>query len=124
MGMDLDALVDQMFGAAEANDWVTFRSMFADDAVLAQNVGTEQPIDDALKTLPLLTADGTSLKYENVRRVYGDRSVTEMHDTVFTKPNGTEVRIDICVVMQFNEKGKISRADEYLDSAAATALFD
>lgn len=121
--MDLDTLLDQTFGAAEKNDWESFRSMFAHDAVLVQNVGHEQSIDEAMNTLPLLTADGTSLRYENVRRVRGEHNITEMHDAVFTKPDGREVRIDICVVVQFNAAGKIVRTDEYLDSAAAKPLF-
>jgi len=121
--MDLNELTDAVFACAEANDWGGFRAAFADEAVLAQNVGIEQPIDAALETLPLLTADGTTLKYENVRRVLGDNAVTEMHDAVFTKTDGREVRLDICVVLQFDDTGKITRADEYLDSAAATALF-
>ena len=120
--MDLDGLLDTTFGAAEANDWATFRSMFADEAVLRQNVGREQTIDEAMKTLPLYTADGTSLRYENVRRVHGNQNVTEMHDAVFTKPDGRVIRIDICVVAQFDQTGKIVRIDEYLDSAAAAAL--
>ena len=123
MRPDLEQLVDRTFAAAEANDWHTFQSMFAVDAVLAQNVGTEQSIDEAMTTLPRLTADGTTLRYENVRRVVGDASVTEMHDAVFTKPDGRVVRLDICVVIQFNADGKIMRTDEYLDSAAAAALF-
>jgi ketosteroid isomerase-like protein len=46
-----------------------------------------------------------------------------MHDAVFTKPDGRVVRIDLCVVVQFNEDGKITRTDEYLDSAATTGLL-
>jgi len=120
---DLDVLLDEVFGAAESGDWARFRSGFADDAVLRQNVGREESIDQAMKTLPLFTADGTTLKYENIQRVRGDSSITEMHDAVFTKPDGRVVRLDICVVAQFNEHGKIERVDEYLDSAAAAALL-
>jgi len=42
---DLDALMSKTLAAAEAGDWVTFRSMFAADAVLHQNVGRAEPID-------------------------------------------------------------------------------
>jgi len=119
----LDLSLDQTFAAAEAGDWDRFRSMFADDAILRQNVGSEQTIDQAMKTLPLFTSDGTTLRYENVRRVHGESSITEMHDTVFTKPDGQRISLDICVVAQFNTDGKIVRIDEYLDSAAAAALF-
>ena len=122
MTIDLDDIVSRTFGAAEVGDWATFRSMFADDAVLSQNVGVEQTIEEAMTMLPRYTADGATLKYENVRRVQGELSVTEMHDAVFTKPDGRVVRIDICVVIQFNADGKITRTDEYLDSAAAAAL--
>jgi len=120
---DLDALLSKTLAAAESGDWKLFRSMFADDAVLHQNVGREEPIDDAMKMLPLLTADGTTLRYENIRRVHGASSITEMHDAVFTKPDGREVRIDICVVAQYNDQGLISRIDEYMDSASVKALF-
>jgi len=116
-------VLDKTFTAAEASDWATFRSMFADDAMMKQNVGPEQTIEQAMLTLPLFTADGTVLKYENVRRVGGDDSITEMHDAVFTKPDGRIVRIDICVVVQFDENGKITRTDEYLDAAAAAGLL-
>lgn len=121
--MDLDAVLDRTFGAAEANDWDTFRAGFADDAVLRQNVGVEQSIEQAMTTLPLFTADGTTLRYENIRRVSGSSSITEMHDAVFTKPSGREIRIDICVVVQFGDDALITRVDEYLDSAAAAALL-
>lgn len=122
--MDLDAVLDRTFGAAEANDWDTFRAGFADEAVLVQNVGIEQSIDEAMETLPRFTADGTTLRYENVRRVRGPASITEMHDAVFVKPSGREVRIDICAVVQFDDEARIVRVDEYLDSAAAAALAD
>ena len=120
---EVHTLLDTLFGAAEANDWARFRSFFADDAVLHQNVGIEQPIDQAMQSLPALTADGTTLRYENARRVIGHDGATEIHDAVFTKPDGREIRLDICVVVQFDDDGKITRADEYLDSAAAAALF-
>lgn len=122
-GLDLGARAETLFAAAEASDWDGFRAHFADDAVLRQNVGVEQTIAEAMVTLPLYTANGTSLRYENVRRLVGDRSVTEMHDAVFTKPDGVVVSIDICVVMQFNDDGLIVCSDEYLDSRAAVALM-
>lgn len=121
--VDLGEVLDRTFAAAEAGDWTTFRSMFANEAVFRQNVGREQSLDEAMQMLPRYTADGTTLRYENVRRVGGETGITEMHDAVFTKPDGRIVRIDICVVVQFDSMGKIIRTDEYLDSAAAAALF-
>lgn len=124
MTADLDAATEKLFRAAEAGDWETFSLCFAPDAVLAQNIGTEQPIADALVSLPTLTADGTTLRYDNVRRFVGDQVVTELHDAIFTKPDGREVCIDICVVIQFDDAGLIVRSDEYLDSRAARALVN
>lgn len=120
---DIAAILDDLFGSAEQGDWERFGAHLAPDAVIRQNVGRELTKAEALVALPAFTADGTQLRYENVRRVFGDRSATEMHDAVFTKPDGREVRIDICVVVQFDENGLITRTDEYLDSAAAAALF-
>jgi len=120
--MDLSSAAEQLFASAEAGDWDAFRAAFADDAVLYRNVGGVQSIDEAMKTLPLLTAVGTTLRYENARRFVGDRAVTEVHDVVFTKPGGEVARLDVCVVIQFGDDGLIARADEYLDSAQAKAL--
>ena len=121
-GMSYEAVMDKVFGAVQTGDWATWRSAFADNAVLGQNVAPDISIDDAMKMLPLMFADGTTVRYENVRRLSGPDSVTEMHDAVFTRPDGKVVRIDICAVMQFNEDGKIVRGDEYLDSSAAAGL--
>lgn len=121
--LDLNEITDRLFAAAEANDWAAFHACFAPGGTIRQNVGTTQTIDEAMKTLPLLTADGTSLVYENVRRVVADRAVTELHDAVFTKPDGRVVRLDICVVIAFDDDGLVTSADEYLDSGQAAALF-
>ena len=121
--VDLDAILTDVFSAAEAGDWDRFASHFADGAVLCQNVGREQTVAEALPGLAAFTADGTALRYQNVRRLVGADHATELHDAVFTKPDGRQIRIDICVVMQFDADGKIRRVDEYLDSAAATGLF-
>ncbi len=122
--MSYEHVLDQLFGAVEAGDWATWRAAFADDAVLGQNVAPDVSVDEAMKMLPMMFADGTTVRYESVRRVSGPDNVTEMHDAVFTKPDGRVVRIDVCVVMQFNGEGKITRGDEYLDSAAASGLRD
>jgi len=90
---------------------------------MAQNVGTTQPVAEALVGLRALTDDGSTLRYENVRRFISPGVVTELHDAIFTKSDGREVRIDICVVIQFDSDGLIMRTDEYLDSRAAQALF-
>jgi len=121
--LDLGAVAEELFASAERGDWARFRSLCSADAVLCQNVGVAAPIDDALPGLQALTANGTLLRYENVRRFVGPQHVTELHDAVFTKPDGTEVRIDICVVLQFDEDGRITRANEYLDANAAKPLF-
>lgn len=120
---DLDAITETLFACAERGDWVGFRSRFRDDAVLAQNVARPLPIDEALPGLRAFTDNGLELRYENARRFTGADHVTELHDAVFTRPNGREIRVNICVVLQFDEQGQIIRADEYLDSGAAAALF-
>ena len=42
---------------------------------------------------------------------------------MFTKPDGRRIAIDICVVIRFDAEARIVQVDEYLDSAAAAALF-
>ncbi len=120
----LEETMSAVFACAERGDWTGFRAHFSADAVIRQNVvGRDVPIDEAVPGLARLTADGTTLRYDNPRRVVGTDSATEIHDVVFTRPDGHEIRLDICVVMWFNDQGQITRADEYLDSQAAAALF-
>jgi len=120
---DIEQIVVDLFAAAERGDWDTFRAAFTPDARLRQNIGKDHSIDDAMLALPRLTEDGTTLRYENAKRAIAPNVVTEMHDAVFTKPDGREVRIDICIVVELNDDGLIVRADEYLDSNAAAQLF-
>ena len=87
------------------------------------SLGREQTLAEALPMLTSFTADGTTLRYENPRRLFGDDHAVEMHDAVFTRPDGREVRIDLCVVVRFDADGCIVRSDEYLDTGAAAALF-
>lgn len=122
--MTHESVLDETTAAIERGDWAAFQAAFTDDAVLKSNLGPEQHIDEAMKTMPLLTAGGTTVRFENVRRFFGPNSATEMHDAVFTKPDGQVVRIDICLVVQFNDDGKVIRSDEYMDSAAAAGLRD
>lgn len=121
---DLDLVTATLFAHAEKGQWDSFRSMFTADAVLAQNVGKPASIDKALPGLRSFTDGGMTLRYDNVRRFVGTAHVTEIHDAVFTRADGAEVRLDICVVLHFNADGLVERADEYLDSAAAAALFE
>ena len=118
-----DELCDGLFGAAEAGDWDRFRAAFADSASLRQNIGAELPINDALSGLTALMSGGMQVRYTNVRRFSGARSGTELHDAVFTKPDGQTVTLDICVVIAVDDEGLITEAHEYLDSGAAMALI-
>lgn len=118
-----DQVCDGLFGAAEAGDWDRFRAAFAESATLRQNIGAELPIDDALAGLMALMSGGMQIRYTNVRRFSGATSGTELHDAVFTKPDGQIVTLDICVVIVVNDEGLITEAHEYLDSGAAMALI-
>ncbi len=121
---DLGHTVDKLFEAAECNDWTAFAAHFAPGAVLYQNVtGEAVPIEQAIPGLAALVSGGTTLRYENVRRLVGECTVTEFHDAVFTRANGRVVIADICVTLQFDNQGRITRADEYLDSRAVAGLL-
>ena len=121
--LDLDAITSEVFAAAERGEWDRFASFFAPEATIRQNVTSAMTLDEALVVLPATGADGSQLRYENVRRFVGDDHVTELHDAVFTKPDGRRIAIDICVVIRFDAEARIVQVDEYLDSAAAAALF-
>ena len=107
---DLEAAVDRFFRAAEARDFETFRSGFADAPEIFQN-GDALGLDD----LVAFAQKGTkSVRYVDVRRIVADGAVVEQHRAEIVFPDGTPYTSrDICVVFRFDADGRFSRVEEY-----------
>ena len=54
-------------------------------------------------------------RYDDVRRVVGDRAVVEEHTVVGVSPSGRPLRLAACVVVRVDDAARITTVDEYVD---------
>lgn len=116
-------LADRLFAAIAANDLDALRNdVYSPDVVVWHNNDShEQRIDENLKVLDWLSRKITDRRYEDVRRQATETGFVEQHVLRGTAPNGNELEIPACLVVTVTGD-RISRIDEYIDSAALTAM--
>jgi uncharacterized protein len=117
-GMDIDDLADRLFGAIEAGDVDAVRELYAPDARVWHNTdGVEQTVDENLATLRWCADNLGAMRYTEVRRRVDDDGFVQQHVLV----TGVGVDVPACIVATVRD-GRISRIDEYLDSAQVARL--
>ena len=119
---DLNDLADRLFTAFVAHDLDTFVEMMAPDGELVQN-GNRMSVTEARVLIEGLAGVLGDHRYEEVRRVVGDRAIVEEHRVRSTTPSGHQVDLTACVVVRVGDDGKITSLDEYVDTAPLTAIL-
>lgn len=121
---DLGERCARFFQYSAAHAWDALARMCAPDVVFARN-GHETDLDALLATMRGLTDSGIEYSYGDVRRTMAehDARVIEQHHVTMRRGDGVEANADVCVVLQFDEHGAITRVDEYADTAAFAALL-
>jgi len=115
-------LAERLFGAITTGNVEAVRQIYAPDAVIwHNNDGLEQSADANLQVLQWVVANIRNLRYENVRRQRTDSGFMQQHVLRGTAPNGRELDIPACIVCTVRN-GRITRLDEYLDSAHIAPL--
>lgn len=117
-------LLDRIIVAAQAGDATDLFDIYAEDAVIWHNT------DERTQTV-----ERNARVLEAMDRFVSDRQYTDRRVTAFeggavqqhvlrgiNRSTGQEVALHACVVITVNDEGRISRLDEYFDSAEA-ALF-
>jgi ketosteroid isomerase-like protein len=117
------SVADRLFEAVVAGDIDEVRAIYAPDAVIwhAHDNG-EQTVDENLKTLALVAKLVKEFRYEDRRCVATEVGFVEQHVTRGIAPNGAEFAIRACIVCTV-VAGRITRLDEYFDSAVAAPLL-
>ncbi|MBK7724757.1 MAG: nuclear transport factor 2 family protein [Dehalococcoidia bacterium] len=115
-------LCDLFFAAISRGDIDAVRAIYAPDAVIWHNdEKAEQTPDRNLKVLGWVTRNIKDMRYEEVRRHETPTGFVEQHVLRGVAPNGAPLEIPACIVCEVRE-GRITRLDEYLDSAQTAAL--
>ena len=115
-------LCERFFAAVQAGDLDTVRAIYAPDAVIWHNDdGLEVGPDANLRVLRWVTRNIQDLRYEEVRRHDTGTGFIEQHVLRGIAPNGTKLEIPACIICEVKD-GRVTRLDEYLDSAHTAAL--
>ncbi len=116
------ALANRFFDALLAGDGATLDAVFAPEALFWQNfAGREIPKSEFLPGFASLAARVPDLHFEDVRRTGTPTGFVEQHTLAGTAPSGEPFAIRGCFVVTVRE-GRITRLNEYLDSAQRRPL--
>jgi ketosteroid isomerase-like protein len=114
----------RLFAAIEAGDIDAVRDVYAHDAVIWHNTdGVEQTPEDNLRVLRWMARSVTGRRYEEVRRSATDDGFVQQHVLRGTGPNGKPFEMPACIVCRVVD-GRITRLEEYLDSAHVAKLLE
>lgn len=117
-------LARRLFAAVEAGDIEAVRALYADDAVVWHNTdGVAQTGDENLRTLAWVVEHLSDRRYEEITCQPTPTGFVQQHVLRATGPAGRPVEVPACLVAAVVD-GKITRIDEYLDSAHLASLFD
>ena len=120
---DVHELADRFFAAIEAGDIATVREVYAPDAEIWHNTdGLVQSPDDNARTLGWIAANLRDVSYTKIKRSATEDGFVQQHVLVATNRAGARIEVPACIVTAVRD-GRITRLDEYLDSASVAAIM-
>ncbi len=119
----IEALADRFFAAIEAGDLAAVEALYAPSAQIWHNTdGVTQDVTGNLRVLGWMATHVEGLAYTEVRRSRIDGGFVQQHVCTGTAPDGERFALPACLVVRVDDAGRISRLDEYLDSAHVAPL--
>jgi ketosteroid isomerase-like protein len=114
---EIRALAKRFFDAVENGDIDTVFATYAPEAKIWHNTdGAEPTRDDNAATLKGFVRHISNRVYDERRLSVFDGGFVHQHRLRGTRPDGAAVALDACIVCAV-ENGRITRLDEYFDSA-------
>jgi ketosteroid isomerase-like protein len=119
---DIETVATNLFNAIEVGDIDTIRSIYAPDVVIWHNFDRrEQTLDENLRVLKWIVANVSDRRYTDIRRAVLDDGFVQQHVLTGIAPSGA--RLDVPAMMRvWVSDGRITRIEEYLDSAHVSVL--
>ncbi|HKE10481.1 MAG TPA: nuclear transport factor 2 family protein [Myxococcota bacterium] len=116
-------VADRLFAAICSGDLAALRELYAPTLKVWHNFDRiEQSREENLRVLAWIVKNVAGLRYENVRRERTESGFVQQHVLRGTPPGDAPLEVAACLVCQV-EGGRITRIDEYLDSAALAPLL-
>jgi ketosteroid isomerase-like protein len=117
-------IAKKFFDAIEAGEIDVVYNMFTADAKIWHN--TDQlvvPRETTAKTLRGMHKHFTNIAYLDRKLESWSTGFVERHVLAWErKADGVQTRMPVCIVCEINGDGKITRLDEYFDSAAQNGV--
>jgi ketosteroid isomerase-like protein len=121
---DALAVADRLFAAIEVGEVDAVRELYDPAVEVWHNTDrAAQGREENLATLDWVVRNLQGLRYTDVRRSATDDGFVQRHVLVATNRAGRRVEVPACVVATVRG-GRITRLDEYLDSAAVAAMME
>jgi ketosteroid isomerase-like protein len=115
---DIAALAKRFFDGLEQGNIAILREVYAPDVKIWHNTdGLEQTLEDNETTLSGFIERIPKRQYANRRVHTFPGGFVQQHTLKGTKKDGKEVALDAVIICKV-ENGKVTRLDEYFDSAA------
>ncbi len=119
---DVSTIADALIAAIEGGDIDTVESLYAPDIVVWHNTdGAEQDRAANLRTLRWVVDHLSDRSYDEIRRQVTATGFVQQHVLRVTTASGRRVSVPACLVVAV-DSGRITRIDEYLDSAHVAAF--
>jgi ketosteroid isomerase-like protein len=119
---DIDVLARRFFDAAEAGDIETLRGCHAPNAIIWHNTDDlEQSRDENARTLEAFVQRIGDRVYAGRRLHVFNGGFVKQHELRGKRADGVADRLTACVICAVDE-GRITRLDEYFDSAQVAAF--
>jgi ketosteroid isomerase-like protein len=116
------ALATRLFDSIERGDVDGVAACYAPELVVWHNFdGLDQPREDNLKTLAGMIDRISERRYENRRVEVFDGDFVQQHVLTGVRKDGVRVSMPGVLIGRVRD-GKITRLDEYLDSAHVAAF--
>lgn len=114
-------IAQALFTALAAQDDDGIRRLCAPGMIVRQNGGPTMGLDALIAFNHAAHAVARDLTYRNPVRLATAHGFVEEHDVCGTLPDGSALKLPVCVVADV-VGGRVTSVREYFDSAAATAL--
>jgi ketosteroid isomerase-like protein len=115
-------LADRFLTAVESGDADTVRAIYAPHAKIWHNFdGVEQTVEENMRVLGWFARTLPNRRYRVLRREATRDGYFQQHVVEAVLPDGTDWKMPACLVVTVKD-GRITRLDEYLDSAQAAVL--
>ena len=116
-------VADRLFSSIMKGDIEGVRQAYDPSCVIwHNNDNSEQNVEQNLRVLGWVVKNIAGLRYEDIRRQATPTGFVQQHVLRGTSASGKAVAIAACIVCQV-ENGRITRLDEYLDSAQIAPLL-